>query len=220
MRLDALIAGFAREMTNEPVPEWILPPRSCEFLRRLAELFPAGSFAFEFGSGRSTHLLRRAFGGVTTVEDSADWLRQTEHLPAAVQPRASDCARVLPLRRCWNRLRPIQSFDVEADPQLLRRLSEASLVLVDSPPNPAKREHALYTALRYAPAGAIIVADDLEVGATRRFTERLARQNVSALSYRLLDIDHQLGIVLKKNATQKIRSRPTLREFIGTWLRA
>lgn len=219
-KADALVQQFARRPDGETAPEWILPPASCELLAELGRILPPGSSAFEFGSGRSTHVLRRVFRGVTSVEDSRDWLSATDKLADAVPSRAADYTAVVPLTRCWTRLRPIQSFDIAAHPDLLARLRAARLVLVDSPPNPAKREHALYFALRHAPAESIVVVDDLEVGATARFTERLARQNQRRFAFWRLNIDHQLGVFLKLDAARTMRSIPTPREFVGTWLRA
>ena len=219
-QVDEIVRQFARRADIETAPEWILPPASCELLAELGRILPPGSSAFEFGSGRSTHVLRRAFRSVTSIEDSLDWLNATEKLADAVAPRVDDKSEVVPLTTCWNRLRPIQSFDIEARPDLLARLRAARLVLVDSPPNPAKREHALSLALRYTPAHALVVIDDLEVRATARFTERLARQNRQWLAFWRLGIDHQLGVFLKLQPAQKLRSVPSPREFVGTWLRA
>jgi hypothetical protein len=125
----------------------------------------------------------------------------------------------VPLTRCWNRLRPIQSFNVGAQLESLRRLQQAKLILVDSPPNPAKREHALFVAMDQAPAGAVIVLDDLEVSAASRFAHRLARQNADRFRFWLVEIDHQLGVFLKLRPGQ-MRSRPSVREFVGSWMRA
>jgi hypothetical protein len=203
----------------EEVPAWILPPRSCEFLEKVAALLPAGSTAFEFGSGRSTHSLRRASAGTASVEDSADYLARTEALENGIGKRDSDFSGVVPLTRCWNRLRPIQSFNVLTQRESLQRLQQARLILVDSPPNPAKREHALFLAMDQAPPGSVIVLDDLEVGATSRFAHRLARQNAERFRFWLAKIDHQLGVFLKLRAG-KMRSCPSFREFVGAWLRA
>jgi hypothetical protein len=188
-------------------------------LEEVAALLPPGSTAFEFGSGCSTHSLRRTSAGTASIEDSADWLSRTEQLEGSISKRASDFSEVVPLTRCWNRLRPIQSFNVTAQRESLRRLQQARLTLVDSPPNPAKREHALFLALDQAPAGAVIVLDDLEVSATSRFAHRLARQNADRFRFWPLAIDHQLGVFLKLSPG-KMRSRPSLREFVGSWLRA
>jgi hypothetical protein len=218
-KIDAVVRQFATRGI-ESAPQWILPPASCELLAELGRILPPGSSAFEFGSGRSTHVLRRVFRSVTSVEDSLDWLNATEKLSDAVPSRVDENTEVVPLTRCWNRLRPIESFDIGAHPDLLARLRAARLVLVDSPPNPAKREHALHIALRYAPAHAIVVIDDLEVRATARFSERLARQNKRRLAFWRMSIDHQLGLFLKLHPAQDIRSIPSPREFVGTWLRA
>ena len=188
-------------------------------MEEVSSLLPAGSSAFEFGSGRSTHALRRASAGTASIEDSADWLERTEQLDGAIAKRETDFSGVIPLTRCWNRLRPIESFNVAAQRESLQRLEGAKLILVDSPPNPAKREHALFLAMDQAPAGAVIVLDDLEVGATSRFAHRLARQNAGRFRFWLLEIDHQLGVFLKLRGG-RMRSRPSFREFVGSWLRA
>jgi hypothetical protein len=146
-------------------------------------------------------------------------LARTEQLEDAVGKRASDFSDVVPLTRCWNRLRPIQSFNVAAQRESLLRLQSARLILVDSPPNPAKREHALFLALDAAPPGAVIVLDDLEVGAASRFAHRLACQNADRFRFWLVEIDHKLGVFLKLRSG-KMRSRPSFREFVGAWLRA
>jgi hypothetical protein len=180
---------------------------------------PARSSAFEFGSGRSTHSLRRAAAAASSIEDSADWLSRTEQLEGAIAKRDSDFEQVIPLTRCWNRFRPIESFNVAAQQESLQRLQRARLILVDSPPNPAKREHALFLAMDQAPVGAVIVLDDLEVSATLRFAERLARQNAGRFRFWVLRIDHKLGVFLKLRSG-KMRSRPSFREFVGSWARA
>ena len=192
---------------------------SCQFLEEVAALLPDDSRAFEFGSGRSTHALRRASAATASIEDSGDWLSRTEQLEGSLAKRATDYSAVIPLTRCWNRLRPIASFDVAAQRESLQRLMQARLILVDSPPNPAKREHALFLALHHCPDGAVIILDDLEVAAAARFAERLARQNAHLFRFWRVRIDHQLGVFLKVRPG-KIRSRPTLREFVGAWLRA
>ena len=70
-----------------------------------------------------------------------------------------------------------------------------------------------------APPGAVIVLDDLEVSATARFAHRLARQNADRFRFWFLEIDHKLGVFLKLRAG-KMRSRPSFREFVGSWMRA
>jgi hypothetical protein len=217
-----LIVKYAREHRRNPdgpVPAWVLPELSCQFLEEVAAILPAGSAAFEFGSGRSTYVLRRALPAITSVEHSAEWLEQTEHSPESVPERPADKTAVISLKRCWNRLRPIESFDLLKRADILGHLAQAALILVDSPPNPAKREHALFLTLCHARPGAVIILDDLEIRATSRFAQRFARQNPSMFRFWILNIDHRLGIFLKTRSG-RIRSRPSLIEFIGTWLRA
>src|SRR5436190_1071948 len=95
---------------------------SRQFLEEVAALLPHESTAFEFGSGRSTHALRRASSATASIENSANWLSRTEQLEGSVAKRASDYSEVIPLTRCWNRLRPIESFNVTAQRESLQRL--------------------------------------------------------------------------------------------------
>jgi hypothetical protein len=216
-KLEGVIFKYQATAPSAAVPEWILPPLSCAFLESVAAVLPAPLNAFEFGSGRSTHALRRVSSQTTSVENSAEWLDRTENGESA--RRATDYSAVIPLQRCWNRTRLIESFDVESRPEVLSRLRQSHLILVDSPPNPAKREHALFLALCHAPINAVIVLDDLEVRAVSRFASRLAQQNAARFRFWKLNIDHQLGVFLKVR-TGSIRSIPTPREFLGTWMRA
>jgi len=216
-KLEGVILKYQATASCTAVPEWILPPLSCAFLESVAAVLPAPLNAFEFGSGRSTHALRRVSSQTTSVESSAEWLERTENGESA--RRATDYSAVIPLQHCWNRTRLIESFDVESRPEVLSRLRQSHLILVDSPPNPAKREHALFLALRHAPINAVVVLDDLEVRAVSRFASRLAQQNAARFRFWKLNIDHQLGVFLKVR-TGRVRSMPTPREFLGTWMRA
>jgi hypothetical protein len=215
-QIQQLVERYERDRQVPEVPKWILPPASCDFLQDIATLLPRPMVAFEFGSGRSTSTLRAISDETISMESSADWLEQTEANGARKRP--GDQSVIVPLRRCWNRLRLIESFDLTSNDHMLESLQRSRLILIDSPPNPAKREHALFTTLTHAPVGAVIVLDDLEVRAVRRFSLRLARQNADAFEFWTVAIDHQLGVFLKKRA-QRLRSFPSAREFVGTWMR-
>lgn len=204
--------------TGYKPPIWILPEPSCELLKKLCGRFSAPPAAFEFGSGRSTLALRSVCRDVTSVEDSAEWLQKTEELPGQIGMRQTDLTAILPLARCKIGFVPYRSFPVETRPDLVERLACADLILVDSPPNPATREHALFTALRHAKTGALVVLDDMDVGATYRFAERLAHDNREAVDFFAVPIDHVLG-VFQKTDPAAIRYRPSLREIIGAWRR-
>jgi hypothetical protein len=197
---------------------WILPEPSCELLRKIGALLGPQALAFEFGSGLSTIVLREICAGVTSLEDSAEWLEKTEHLPGIRPKRATDKTRAMPLIRCHMGLIPYLSFDLDRRMELLTRLEAADLILVDSPPNPATREHALFTALEHAKPGALILIDDLDVRATMRFCQRLARDNPQTLDFVSIPIDHVLGLFQKKSMGH-LAYRPSLREMVGAWLR-
>ena len=81
----------------------------------------------------------------------------------------------MPLTRCHLGIIPYHSFDLDRRIELLQRLESADFVLIDSPTNPATREHTLVTVLQHTKPGALILLDDLEVRSTRRFAERLSR---------------------------------------------
>jgi hypothetical protein len=200
-------------------PIWILPDPSCELLKKLCQAIGPQARAFEFGSGRSTVALRSICASVTSVEDSAEWLEKTEELPGQVPKRDEDFTAVARLTTCRLGLVPFKSFDLTHQHELLLRLQAADLILVDSPPNPATREHALFTALQQAKVGALIVLDDLDVPATKRFAQRLAQTNSRDFDFHLVPIDHELGLFQKKAET-KVRYAPSLREIVGAWKRS
>ena len=197
---------------------WILPEPSCELLRKLVKRLGPQSTAFEFGSGLSTIVLRNNCAAVTSVEDSAEWLEKTERLPGMVPKRADDRTRVVPMDRCHLGILPFLSYHLEPRIDLIKRLEAADLILVDSPPNPATREHALVLTLERAKPGALVLIDDLDVRATRRFSERLARDNPQMVEFVSIPIDHGLGLFQKKSMGDLVY-RPSLREMVGTWLR-
>ncbi len=197
---------------------WVLPEASCDLLEKLGAALGPEATAFEFGSGASTIVLRRLFAAVTSVEDTAEWLDRTEHLPGITPKRPTDKTRAVPLTRCHLGIVPYHSFDLDRRIELLQRLESADLILVDAPANPATREHALCSVLQHAKPGALILLDDLEVRATRRFAERLARDNAAMFNYFDLEIDHGLALYQKK-AMGHVAYHPTLREIVGAWLR-
>ena len=221
--LQALVESAAaryreRVAQGYEVPAWVLPEASCEFLNQLAIALGPDATAFEFGSGASTVVLRKRFAAVTTVEDTAEWLDKTEHLPGITPKRPTDKTRAVPLTRCHLGIIPYHSFDLDRRIELLQRLEAADFILVDGPANPATREHVLCSVLQHAKPGALILLDDLEVRATRRFAERLARDNAPMFDFYDLPIDHGLALYAKK-AMGHVGYHPTLREMIGAWLR-
>jgi hypothetical protein len=197
---------------------WVLPGPSCELIEKIGAALGPQATAFEFGSGASTVVLRKLFAGVTSIEDSAEWLDQTEHLPGITPKRPEDKTRAVPLTRCHLGIIPYHSFDLDRRIELLQRLEAADFILVDGPANPATREHALCSVLQHAKPGALILLDDLEVRATRRFASRLARDNASMFAYFDIPIDHGLALYHKK-AMGHVGYHPTLREMVGAWLR-
>lgn len=209
--------GELRAQGYEPRP-WVLPEPSCEFVSKIGAALGPPATAFEFGSGASTIVLRNTFAAVTSVEDSAEWLDKTEHLPGITPKRPDDKTRVVPLTRCHLGIIPYHSFDLDRRIELLQRLESADFVLIDSPTNPATREHTLVSVLQHAKPGAIVVLDDLEVRSTRRFAERLGRDNAAMFDYFDVPIDKGMAIYWKKTMGH-VGFHPTLREMVGAWLR-
>jgi hypothetical protein len=198
--------------------EWILPEPSCELVEKIAAQLGPLAAAFEFGSGLSTITLRKMFAGVTSVEDSAEWLDKMEHLPGIMPKRPEDKTRVVPLGRCYLGIIPYYSFDLDRRIELLQRLEAADFILVDSPLNPATREHVLCSVLQHAKPGALVLLDDTEVRATRRFAQRLGRDNASMFNFFDIPIDHGLALYQKK-IMGHVGFHPTLREMVGAYLR-
>ncbi len=215
---DEVVRYQARLAEGYKPRAWILPEPSCELVAKIAELLGPQAAAFEFGSGASTVTLRNHFACVTSVEDSAEWLDKTEHLPGITPKRPEDRTRVVPLSRCYLGVVPYMSFDLDRRIELLQRLEAADFILVDGPVNPATREHALCSVLQHAKPGAIVLLDDTNVRATGRFAERLSRHNPTMFDFFPIAIDHGLALYRKKQMGH-VEFRPTLREMAGTWLR-
>jgi hypothetical protein len=218
--IEGEVARYQKRVAQGYEPAaWILPEPSCEFVEQVGALLGPQAVAFEFGSGSSTAALRRTFASVITVEDSAEWIDKTERLPGVTPKRAEDKTRVVPLTRCHLGVVPYHSFDLDRRIELLQRLEAADFILIDSPTNPATREHALHTALQHAKPGALILLDDAgEVRATKRFAQRLARDNPAMFDFMEIPIDHGLALYSKKSMGH-VEYRPTLREMVGAWLR-
>ena len=197
---------------------WVLPEPSCDFVDKIGAALGPQTTAFEFGSGASTIVLRNRFAAVTSIEDSAEWLDKTERLPGIVPKRPEDKTRVVPLTRCHLGIIPYLSFDLDRRIELLQRLEAADLILIDSPTNPATREHTLATVLQHIKPGALVLLDDLEVRSTRRFAERLSRDNSTMFDYFDVAIDKGIGVYWKKTMGH-VGFHPTLREMVGAWLR-
>lgn len=214
------IARYQKRVAEGYKPRaWILPEPSCDLIEEIGARLGPQAFAFEFGSGLSTAALRKIFAGVTTVEDSAEWLDKTEHLPGITPKRAEDKTRVVPLTRCHLGIIPYHSFDLDRRIELLQRLEAADFILVDGPLNPATREHALHTALQHAKPGALIMIDDvIEVRSVKRFVQRLARDNPAMFDLTEIPIDHGLALFRKKSMGH-VEYHPTVREMVGAWLR-
>jgi hypothetical protein len=72
--------------------------------------------------------------------------------------------------------------------------------------------------LQHAKPGALILLDDTDVRATRRFSERLARDNASMFNFFPIPLDHGLALYQKK-IMGHVEYHPTIREMVGAWLR-
>lgn len=128
---------------------------------------------FEFGSGRSTKVFLAAGCQVTCLESSAHWLKQTlQEIPGDSQQRVVATAQ--PLETVWHGVAPLRSWKLTD--QTRAALSTAELILIDSPPFPPFREHALIHSLLYA-TQAILVIDDANIPTIGRFCRRISRLN-------------------------------------------
>jgi hypothetical protein len=217
--IEGEVARYQERLAQGYQPrEWVLPDPSCELVEKIGAQLGSKASAFEFGSGTSTITLRKMFEGVTTVDESAEWLDKTEHLPGIAPKRPEDKTRVVPLGRCYLGIIPYYSFDLDRRIELLQRLEAADFVLVDGPPNPATREHVLCSVMQHAKPGALILIDDTNVRSTHRFTTRLGRDNSAMFNYFEIPIDHGLALYQKKTMGH-VEYRPTLREMVGAYLR-
>jgi hypothetical protein len=141
---------------------------------------------FEFGTGQSTRAFLDAGCDVASVEDSAEWLSETQQTLDGLTGAPVEFFH-LPLLLVWHRGAPMRSWLLPA--RALAALRAAELVLVDSPALPPFREHALAMALAHA-RGALIAVDDAYIPTVARFCRRLAERN--GAPFFTADVDHGL----------------------------
>jgi hypothetical protein len=167
---------------------------------------------FEFGSGRSTAEFLVSGCDLTSVENDPEWMDKTlATIPAEQRARLHSITQ--PLRIRWHRGVPFPGWNLS--PQILARLGEAELVLVDSPVSPPFREHALLTCLRHVKCG-LVVVDDANIPTVRRFCDRLARQNNLLGFYSPLD--HGLYFFALESRRKSNTARSVL-ESLKAWRR-
>jgi hypothetical protein len=185
-----------------------LPDASIRCLREVIDRLGLKN-VFEFGSGRSTRAFLEAGCAVTSLEHSETWLAETARglRPEELARWRPVCA---PLRQIWHKGAPFSSW--RPAPDTVGSLSAAELVLIDSPPLPPSREHALILALRHA-RGALIVVDDANIPTVRRYCTRLARQNHLAMFQTRMD--HGLCFIAPQfGALNEARG---LGDFLRVW---
>lgn len=167
---------------------------------------------FEFGSGQSTRCFLDAGCTVSLVEDSAEWLEQTL---STIAPSTRDRLATfrLPLRTAWLAGAPIRSWALP--PEALVALRDAELVLIDSPPLPPSREHALALTLATA-RNTLTIVDDAGIPTVARFCRRLAERNGAVHAF--ARIDHGLFFCAPISRARLDASR-SLVETLKTWRR-
>ncbi len=214
MRFD-LIEQWCLEARSIPSPSagFGLPDATLAVLRRIIDVQP-GSRVFEFGSGRSTKLFLDCGCDVTSLEESARWLRQaTAACAAAATDRRHAILQTLATR--VDGLAVCRGWRLGASAR--RALALADLVLIDAPVFAPFREQALLDALRLAPQ-ALIVLDDARDPEVREFCVRIAARN--GLPSLVSELDHGLFFTTaagRDPAAIRARRGPTA--TLRTWRR-
>ncbi|MEI8342843.1 MAG: hypothetical protein WCH43_15065 [Verrucomicrobiota bacterium] len=198
--------------SGDPDAGYALPPSSLEALGRIVRERGITK-VFEFGSGRSTRMFLENGCEVAILENDPAWLEETlGSLEAGQRSRLDAVCR--PQGVVFHRGTPFRSWAPDA--WLIAKLSEAGLVLVDSPACPPFREHALLLSLRYMRPGGLIVVDDARIPTVRRFCTRLAEKNGLGSYYS--GIDHGLCF-FAVNARQSLKTARGLAETAKAWRR-
>ena len=204
---DDLFVGESDESTDNPAA---LPDSALRFLVDLAGCLGV-RHAIEFGSGRSTHALLDAGIAVTSIENSASWMRRTVH---SIADRKRHTPLILALQTVWEQGAPFLAWDIQG-------LETAEFVLIDSPYFPPFREAVLLRVLRQMRTG-VVVLDDTRIPTLARFCDRITKSNPHLL-HRRSRIGHGFDIFAKLGAMPILSRRGLLetakayRRFVMGW---
>lgn len=199
--------------SEHPTLPAALPDASLDFLVTLARNLQIAS-VFEFGSGQSTLAFLRAGYTVTSLEDSAHWMEQTTRQLSDAE-RSRHTALVRPLRQHFHGLIPMQDWAV--DPALATMISQADLILVDSPYYAPFRESTLWSALRHNDH-AVVVLDDTRIPTLARFCDRLAQAN-PPLAHVHVPVGHGFDLFARLHDQTPLRRGHSPVEIAKGWRR-
>jgi hypothetical protein len=205
----------AGDLAREPAEDagYALPSSTLKLLAALVQRL-AIKRVFEFGSGRSTATFLSLGCHVASLEDSEEWLEKTMR-ELSEDDRSRWNPFLQPLQTRLDGVVPFYSWKLNAAHR--QAVSEAELVLIDSPAHPPSRELALLDTLRAGHKG-IIVMDDAGIPTLRRFCDRLTHSNPE-LAGAFLDLDHGL-YVMNSSATRAVLcSRRGILESAKAWRR-
>ena len=193
-------------LDGERHDDWALTTAALQFTARLVQLMVPGAVV-ELGSGRSTRVLARTARGMatppllTTLENDPELMGRTAAALVEDGTRELVDLRFAPVvvRRCRGRQVPVYLLGAGARPGP----GPAEIILVDGPPMPmGGREGALYQAVEFATAGAVILLDDAHRDSEARALEHLAAVLGEIVSIRLLDgFDKGLAVVRVRERT-------------------
>lgn len=168
---------------------------------------------FEFGSGRSTKALLNNNFSVTSLEDDEYWMNQTIKTLDESE-KVNHTAFVKPLKRRFLGLFPVLDWEISDD--LAKSISEADLILIDSPYYTPFRESTLWSGLNYS-KGAILILDDTRIPTLQRFCNRLSSSNPSLIHTRVA-VGHSFDIFYH-NSEKKLHLNHSLTDTLKGWYR-
>jgi hypothetical protein len=189
-----------------------LPDASLDFLIEVCTKLGIQRI-FEFGSGRSTKALLSHKFSVTSLEDNQYWMNQTLKT-LEENEKINHTAFVKPLKTRFLGLFPV--FDWNISSELAKSISEADLILVDSPYYVPYRESTLWSALKYS-KGAFVIIDDTRIPTLQRFCNRLFLSNPSLIHTRV-GVGHSFDIFYHKSE-EKLHLNHSIMDIAKGWRR-
>lgn len=191
-----------------------LPNDSLEFLLNTCKTLGIKK-VFEFGSGRSTKALLENNIQVVSLENNDFWLNDTK-TKLNENEKSIYYSESHPLQIKFLGLFPV--LDWKMNSTLLNKLSEAELVLVDSPYYVPFRESTLWTCLNYC-KNAVIILDDTRIPTLQKFCNRLAKTNPDIIHQRI-NVGHSFDLFFIENQkTKNLKLNHSFWDIIKGWRR-
>ena len=106
-------------------------------------------------------------------------------------------------------------LDWKLDLEMIQKLKNADVILIDSPYYTPFRESTLWTSLKFG--NGIIILDDTQIPTLQKFCDRLLISNKS-LFHRRIKVGHQFDL-FHKTSKKKLYLNHSLKDIIKGWFR-